>query len=60
MNTKQKATTGKRSAQDVRDWLNRGGRDEVRKVLRTAVERTREKNKARELEPDFLERRVTF
>jgi hypothetical protein len=51
---------GRTSAEKVLEWLDRGGRDEVLQALRVAIQQTEERNKARQLDPDFLDRRVTF
>jgi hypothetical protein len=53
-------TTGRRSAAAVRAWLEGGGRRKVEQALQHAVRQTQERNKARALDPDFLDRRVTF
>jgi hypothetical protein len=62
MNESKRASVqgGRKSAATVRAWLDGGGRDQVQAALRKAKQQTQERNKARELDPDFLDRRVTF
>ncbi|MDH4188252.1 MAG: hypothetical protein OEV08_14775 [Nitrospira sp.] len=51
---------GRISAENVLAWLDSGGRDQMQEALKKALEQTEARNKQRELEPDFLDRRVTF
>ena len=51
---------GRESAHKVLKWLDDGGRNQVQAAVQKAVDQTEARNKARELDADFLERRVTF
>jgi len=54
------AQAGKRSANKILQWLDSGGRNQVQQALQEAIKQMEERNKAREIDPDFLDRRVTY
>jgi hypothetical protein len=54
------AQAGKRSASKILHWLDSGGRNQVQQALQEAIKQMEERNKAREIDPDFLDRRVTY
>jgi hypothetical protein len=59
--TRQKTRqAGELSAERILEWLDRGGRAQVQIALQQAIKQTERRNKARELDPNFLEQRVTF
>lgn len=47
-------------AERIQRWLDNGGREIVQQAMRRAVQKTAERNKARQLPPDFLDRRFTI
>ena len=48
------------TAEQILACLDKGGREIVQDAVKKAIEQTKARNKARELAPDFLDRRITF
>lgn len=58
--TEAKAGATRNSAEKILAWLDSGGRNVVQNAVKKAILQTEARNKARELDPDILDRRVTF